>query len=80
MDVVVTRDEIVSIYDTTEAVAGEARTLMSLLSSYCRKKAQRVLRNLREPHKGREGWQALNQNMLQGTPQQRSSILWSLLR
>ncbi len=53
---------------------------MALLSSYCRQKAQRILRNMKESDNGFNAWLELNESMLANTPQQRSSILRSLLK
>ncbi len=70
----------VSINDMTDVTQSRARNLMALLSSYCRSKAQRVLRNMKEPDNGFNAWLELNESMLANTPQQRSAILRTLLK
>ena len=53
---------------------------MSLLCSYCKKKAQKILRNMTEPDNGFSAWMALSEAMMSSTPQQLGSLLRALMK
>ena len=80
MEDIATKGEVVPMAGMTERAKLQARNLMALLSSYCKKQAQKILRNMSEPDNGFSAWMALSEAMMSSTPQQLSSLLRALMK
>ena len=80
MEKIVLDGEIVPMVGMTERAKVQARNLMALLCSYCKTKAQNILRNMTEPDNGFSAWKALSEAMMSSTPQQLGSLLRALMK